>query len=76
MLENVLDRILKNHLKRVLEKWLKIMETMFPYLKCSSMKPGGNGSRTSNIEDLDIFKATVLQIEATGNFKNLKRMKK
>ena len=40
------------------------------------MKPCGNGSRTSNIEDLDIFKATVLQIETTGNFKNLKRMKK
>ena len=52
------------------------METMFPYLKCSSMKPCGNGSRTSNIEDLDIFKATVLQIETTGNFKNLKRMQK
>ena len=53
MLENVLDRILKNH-QRVLEKWLKICVTMFPYLKCSSMKPWGNGSRTSNIEDLDI----------------------
>ena len=40
------------------------------------MKPWGKGSRTSNIEDLDIFKTTVLQIEATGNFKNLKRMQK
>ena len=39
------------------------------------MKPWGKGSRTSNIEDLDIFKTTVLQnTEATGNFKNLKRM--
>ena len=49
---------------------------MFPYLKCSSMKPWGKGSRTSKIEDLDIFKTTVLQIKATGNFKNLKRMQK
>ena len=41
------------------------------------MKPWGKGSRTSNIEDLDIFKTTVLQnTEATGNFKNLKRMQK
>ena len=40
------------------------------------MKPWEKGSRTSNIEDLDIFKTTVLQIEATGNFKNLKRIKK
>ena len=40
------------------------------------MKPWGRGSRTSNIEDFDIFKTTVLQIEATGNFKNLKRMHK
>ena len=40
------------------------------------MKPWGKGSRTSNIEDLDIFKTTVLQIEATGNFKNFKRMQK
>ena len=40
------------------------------------MKPWGKGSRTSNIEDLDIFKTTVFQIEATGNFKNLKRMQK
>ena len=38
------------------------------------MKPWEKGSRKSNIEDLDIFKTTVLQIEATGNFKNLKRM--
>ena len=54
---------------------------MFPYLTCSSMKPWGKGSRKSNIEDLDIkypifFKTTVFQIEATGNFKNLKRMQK
>ena len=42
----------------VLEKWLKICANMFPYLKCSSMKPWGKGSRTSNIEDLDIFKTT------------------
>ena len=49
---------------------------MFPYLKCSSMKAWWKGSRTSKIEDLDIFKTTVLQIEATGNFKNLKRMQK
>ena len=49
---------------------------MFPYLKGSSMKPWEKGSRTSNIEDLDIFKTIVLQIEATGNFKNLKRMQK
>ena len=63
-------------LKRVLEKWLKICANMFPYLKYSSMKPWEKGSRTSNIEDLDIFKTTVLQIEATGNFKNLKRMQK
>ena len=40
------------------------------------MKAWGKGSRTSKIEDLDIFKTTVLQIEATGNFKNLKRMQK
>ena len=40
------------------------------------MNPWEKGSRTSNIEDLDIFKTTVLQIEATGNFKNLKRMQK
>ena len=40
------------------------------------MKAWGKGSRTSSIEDLDIFKTTVLQIEATGNFKNLKRMQK
>ena len=40
------------------------------------MKPWGKGSRTSKIEDLDIFKTTVLQIEATGYFKNLKRMQK
>ena len=45
------------------------------------MKPWGKGSRKSNIEDLDIkypifFKTTVFQIEATGNFKNLKRMQK
>ena len=38
------------------------------------MKPWGKGSRKSNIEDL--FKTTVFQIEATGNFKNLKRMQK
>ena len=63
-------------LKRFLEKWLKICANMFPYLKCSSMKAWGKGSRTSSIEDLDIFKTTVLQIEATGNFKNLKRMQK
>ena len=63
-------------LKRVLEKWLKICANMFPYLKCSSMNPWEKGSRTSNIEDLDIFKTTVLQIEATGNFENLKRMQK
>ena len=49
---------------------------MFPYLKCCSMKVWGKGLKTSNIEDLDIFKTTVLQIEATGNFKNLKRMQK
>ena len=49
---------------------------MFPYLTCSSMKPWGKGSRKSNIEDLDIFKTTVFQIEATGNFKNLKRIQK
>ena len=49
---------------------------MFPYLKCNSMKPWGNGSRTSNIEDLDILKTTVLQIEAAGNFTNFKRMQK
>ena len=40
------------------------------------MKPWGKGSRKSNIEDLDIFKTTVFQIEATGNFKNLKRIQK
>ena len=40
------------------------------------MKAWGKGSRTSKIEDLDIFKTTVLQIEVTGNFKNLKRMQK
>ena len=40
------------------------------------MKAWGKGSRTSKIEDLDIFKTTVLQIEATGNFKNFKRMQK
>ena len=40
------------------------------------MNPWGKSSRKSNIEDLDIFKTTVLQIEATGNFKNLKRMQK
>ena len=40
------------------------------------MKAWGKGSRTSKIEDLDIFKTTVFQIEATGNFKNLKRMHK
>ena len=40
------------------------------------MKAWGKGSRTSKIEDLDIFKTTVLQIEATDNFKNLKRMQK
>ena len=33
------------------------------------MKPWGKGSRTSNFEDLDIFKTTVLQIETTGNIK-------
>ena len=49
---------------------------MFPYLTCSSMKPWGKGSRKSNIEDLDIFKTTVFQTKATGNFKNLKRMQK
>ena len=49
---------------------------MFPYLKCSSMKLWGKGSRTSNIEDLDILKTTVLQIEAAGSFKNFKRMQK
>ena len=37
------------------------------------MKAWGKGSRTSKIEDLDIFKTTVLQIEA---FKNLKWMQK
>ena len=47
---------------------------MFHYLKCSSMKPWGKGSGTSNIEDLDILKSTVLQIEAAGNFKNLKKL--
>ena len=40
------------------------------------MKPWKKGSRTSKIEDLDIFKTTGLQIEATGNFQNLKRMQK
>ena len=40
------------------------------------MKAWGKGSRTSKIKDLDILKTTVLQIEATGNFKNLKRMQK
>ena len=40
------------------------------------MKPWRKGSRTSNVEDLDIFKTTVLQIEATGNFKNFKRIQK
>ena len=40
------------------------------------MKLWGKGSRTSNIEDLNILKTTVLQIEATGNFKNFKRMQK
>ena len=40
------------------------------------MKAWGKGSRTSKIKDLDIFKTTVLQIEATDNFKNLKRMQK
>ena len=40
------------------------------------MKAWGKGSRTSKIEDLDIFKTTVLQIEATGNCKNFKRMQK
>ena len=40
------------------------------------MKLWGKGLRTSNIEDLDIFKTTVLQIEATGSFKNFKRMQK
>ena len=30
------------------------------------MKPWRKGSRTSNVEDLDIFKTTVLQIEATA----------
>ena len=40
------------------------------------MKPWGKSSRTSNIEHLDIYKTTILQIEATGNFKNLKRMPK
>ena len=40
------------------------------------MKPWGKSSRKSNIEDLDIFKTTVFQIEATGYFKNLKRMQK
>ena len=28
---------------------------VFPYLKCSSMKPWEKGSRTSNIEDLWYF---------------------
>ena len=40
------------------------------------MKPWRKGSRTSNVEDLDICKTTVLQIEATGNFKNFKRIQK
>ena len=40
------------------------------------MKAWGKGSRTRKIEDLDIFKTTVLQIEATSNFKNLKQMQK
>ena len=40
------------------------------------MKAWGKGSRTSKIEDLDIFKTTVLQIEATGNFKNFKMIQK
>ena len=40
------------------------------------MKPWRKGSRTSNVEDLDIFKTTVLQIEATGYFKNFKRIQK
>ena len=57
-------------------KVAKICRKMFPYLKCSSMKPWGKGSRKSSIEDLDIFKTNVLQIEATGNFKNLKGMQK
>ena len=73
MLENVLDWILKNHQKGSL---LKMCAKMFHYLKCSSMKPWGKVSRTSNVEDLDIFKTTVLQIEATGNFKNFKRIQK
>ena len=41
------------------------------------MKPWGKGSRKSNVEDLDILKTTVFQIETTGNiFKNFKRMQK
>ena len=40
------------------------------------MKVWGKGLKTSNIEDLDIFKTTVLQIEAAGNFKNFKRIQK
>ena len=40
------------------------------------MKPWQKGSRTSNVEDLDIFKTTVLQLEATGYFKNFKRIQK
>ena len=41
------------------------------------MKPWGKGSRKSNVEDLDVLKPTVFQIETTGNiFKNFKRMQK
>ena len=41
------------------------------------MKPWGKGSRKRNVEDLDILKTTVFQIETTGNiFKNFKRMQK
>ena len=40
------------------------------------MKPGERVQEQVTLKTLILFKTTVLQIEATGNFKNLKRMQK